>query len=107
MSRRHQNPERMAALLAERDQRGLSWAELSQRSGLPVRRLRWWQERLRRNPVTRKSAPSFLAVEVTDSAPIPSAAIEITTPSGDRVAVPANFDADHLRRVLEVLAARC
>ena len=97
----------MAILLAERARRGWSWSELSHRSGLPVRKLRWWQERLKRNPVPRQRVPSFVAVEVTDPSRVTPAAIEITTPSGDRVAVFPGFDPDHLRRLLQVLAAKC
>lgn len=105
--RRRQNPERMAALLAERDRHGWSWSELSRRSGLSVRKLRWWHERFKRNPVARRRVGSFVAVEVTDSARARLDAIEITTPSGDRVAVPPGFDPEHLRRLLEVLAGQC
>ena len=105
--RRRQNPERMAALLAERDRQGWNWSELSRRSGLPVRKLRWWHERLKRNPAPRRRVPSFVAVEVTDPARVTPAAIEITTPSGTRVLVPPDFDPDHLRRLLRVLGAPC
>jgi hypothetical protein len=105
--RRRQNPERMAALLSEREQRGWSWAELSQRSGLPERRLRWWHERFKRTPAARKPTPAFVAVEVTSSAHVKSGALEITTPSGHRITVPANFDAEHLRRVLLALTPPC
>ena len=105
--RRRQNPERMATLLAERDHHGWSWSELSRRSGLPVRKLRWWHERFKRNPAPRKRAPSFVAVEVKDPTPVTSSAIEITTPAGDRVAVFPGFDPAHLRLLLQVLAAKC
>ncbi|OGR93858.1 MAG: hypothetical protein A2V88_13080 [Elusimicrobia bacterium RBG_16_66_12] len=105
--RRRENPERMAALLAERDGSGWSWAELSRHCGLPARKLRWWHERFKRNPAPRKSSPSFVAVEVTDPVRVPPGSIEITTPAGYRVAVPPGFAADHLRRLLQVLAAGC
>jgi hypothetical protein len=97
----------MAALLAERDHRGLSWAELSRRSGLPVRKLRWWHERFKRNPAPRKLPPAFVAVEVADAARATASAIELTTPSGFRLTVALDFDADHLRRLLQVLAVAC
>ena len=103
--RRRESPERMGAVLAERDRRGLSWAELSRRSGLSSRKLRWWHERFKRNPAPRTPPPAFVAVEVTDPVRATASAIEIATPSGFRLTVPPDFDADHLRRLLHVLAA--
>ena len=49
----------------------------------------------------------FVAVAVTDSALSASASIEITTPSGYRVHVARDFDAEHLRRVLQALERGC
>ena len=105
--RRRQNPERMAALLAERDRHGWNWPELSRRSGLSVRKLRWWHERFKRTPAPRKRAASFVAVEIRDPARVAPTALEITTSSGARVLVPPGFDPDHLRRLLQVLGAPC
>mgnify|MGYP001159159719 FL=1 len=97
----------MAAWLARREQHGWSWVELSRRSGHPVWKLRWWRERLKRNPAPQMPARSFVAVEIADSVRTKCASIEITTPSGLRLAVPPDFDADHLRRLLQVLVAAC
>ena len=60
----------------------------------------------RSNCVTPIHGPAFVAVEVTPAANA-NAPIEIATPSGYRVHVPRDFDAEHLRRVLEALERRC
>ena len=98
----------MAAWLSKRERNGWSWAELSRRSGLPAWKLRWWHERLKRIPPPQTAAArSFVAVEIADAPGPTRASIEMTTPSGLRLLVPPEFDADHLRRLLEVLAASC
>jgi len=97
----------MARWLSRRERQGWSWAELSQRSGPPTWKLRWWHKRLERIPVapgTRERG--FVAIEVAEPAP-GAGTIEITTPSGYRLQVPRDFDADHLRRVVEALEHRC
>ena len=50
---------------------------------------------------------SFVAVEIADSVQPTGVSIEITTPSGFRLEIPPDFDADHLRRLLQALAAAC
>jgi hypothetical protein len=49
----------MEALLARRERRGLSYAELSAASGVPVTTLSWWASRLRRE---REAAAGFVEV---------------------------------------------
>ena len=102
-----QDPQKMADWLTKRERSGWSWAELSRRSGLPAWKLRWWHERLKRNPPPQTPARSFVAVEIADSVRPTGASIEITTPSGYRLLVPPDFDGTHLRRLLEVLAVAC
>jgi len=104
---RRANPEQMARWLARREQYGWSLSELARRSGQPAWKLRWWQKRRDRARAATTPAGAFVAVELTDSAPSPSATLEVTTPAGYRVQVPAHFDPEHLRRVLAVLAAAC
>ena len=99
-----QDPQKMAGWLAKQERNGWSWAELSRRSGLPAWKLRWWHDRLKRNPAAQTPARSFVAVEIADSVQPTGASIEVTTPSGFRLEVPPDFDADHLRRLLQVLA---
>ena len=97
----------MARWLKQRDRERWSWVQLSARSGHPVWKLRYWQRRLERNgrPAQRR-ARAFVAVEVIPAAGA-CAPIEITTPSGYHVHLPRDFDAEHLRRVLDVLERRC
>jgi len=96
----------MARWLKQREREGWSWVQLSARSGHPVWKLRYWQRRLKRR-LRRPPAEAFVAVEVTSAAAIVLAPIEITTRSGYRVHVPREFDAEHLRRVLDALERRC
>lgn len=100
-----EDPQKMAGWLSKRERHGWSWAELSRRSGLPAWKLRWWHKRPKGNPGPQASARSFVAVAVAEPARATASAIELTTPSGYRVAVPPEFDGDHLRRVLQVVAA--
>jgi len=95
--------------LSRCERRGWSWAELSARSGHPIWRLRYWQRRLAATATPGRSA-GFVAVDITESGPVSTSsttALEIITPSGHRVAVAPGFDAEHLRRVLQTLAAAC
>ncbi len=59
-----QDPQKMAAWLSKRERNGWSWAELSRRSGLPSWKLRWWHERLKKNPLPRSPVHPFVAVEI-------------------------------------------
>ena len=105
---RRANPEQMARWLSRGKRGGWSLAELSQRSGHPTWKLRWWQKRFER---TRRgvgrSGRAFVAVAVTERPPDAAVAIEVTTPSGYRLQVARDFDAAHLRRVLEALERGC
>lgn len=97
----------MARWLARREREGLSWAQLSWRSGHPVWRLRYWQRRLERSGGgTGSRARGFVAVQVTErSARVGT--IVIATPSGYRLEVAGDVDAEQLRRVVEALGRRC
>lgn len=103
------NPQQMARWLARRDRHGWSWAELSERSGHPVWKLRYWQRRSAGAPVRPKRSSGFVAVEVTAPATSPPSigALEVTTASGHRVSVGPDFDAEHLRRVVRALERGC
>ena len=97
----------MRRWLARRWREGWSWAELSRQSGHPVWRLRYWQRRLERPGATaRRRGPAFVAVEVTE--PVRrGGSIAITTPTGYRLEVAGDVDAEQLCRVVEALERRC
>jgi hypothetical protein len=86
-------------LLTERDREGLTWAVLSERSGVPISTLQEWARRLR-----RESGPAFVEVAgVEVSAP----AFEVELTGGRRVRVPMRFDPESLRALVNVLDAAC
>ena len=103
-----QTPERMRKLLAQRERHGLTWPELSRRSGLPVWKLHSWRQRLAESKVARGKARPFLPVQIVDrdarQSPPP---LEVVTPSGLRILVAPDFDPEHLRRLLQALASAC
>ena len=97
----------MKTLLSRRDLHGWSWAELSRRSGVPVWKLRWWQRRLATTRARRRPAARFVPVAVVDGPRGACSPVEVVTPSGARILVPADFSAEHLRRVVEALEPPC
>jgi hypothetical protein len=46
-------------------------------------------------------------VQIVTAAIVDSLPLEVVTASGFRVRVPAEFDADHLRRLLKALEGAC
>ena len=104
---RRATPEQMAKWLAQRAQQGWDWRETSRRSGQPAWKLRWWQKRFARTRAAESPGRAFVAVELTDATSSPPATLEVTTPWGHRVSVPAGFDPEHLRRLLRALEASC
>ena len=104
---RRQNPQLMKRLLVRRERHGWSWAELSRRCGLPVWKLRWWCVRLERAESARRSRQAFVPVEIVASPRREFPPLEVVTPSGVRILVPKEFDAGHLRRVVEALEPPC
>jgi hypothetical protein len=95
--------ERMRALLRKRERQGLTWAELSETSGVPRSTLHWWQRRLR-----DEDGPHFVRVDVTKD---PDAGtrepIEILLRSGHRLLVRGGFDPEDLRRLVALLDSGC
>ena len=102
-----QEPAHMKALLARRERGGWSWAELSLRSGRPVWKLRWWHQRFAKSRPKRRRPRTFVPVEVVETSPRESSSIEVVTPAGFRILLPADFTADQLDRLIKVLAPTC
>ena len=107
--RQHHDPERIESLLARRERRGLTWFQLAAESGVPATTLQWWQRRLRQpKRRRRRKHASFVPVAITESAPLaPPSVLEVVLRTGARIQVPAGFDPDHLRRVVEALETGC
>lgn len=105
------NPQQMARWLARRERHGWSWAELSERSGHPVWKLRYWQQRAVATSASKSDrSGGFVTVDITGPVTTRSpeiGALEVTTPSGYRVTVTHDFDAEHLRRVVQALELGC
>ena len=104
---RRQHPQHMARGLAQRNEHGWSWVELSRRSGHPAWKLRWWQGRLERNPLPQEPARAFVAVELAGRDRGHTSAITITTPAGYRIEVASDITTEQLRRVVDALERRC
>lgn len=104
---RRADPEQMAKWLAWRERHGWSFPETSRRCGQPAWKLRWWQKRWDRARAAEEPSRAFVAVELTDAPSVTATALEVTTPSGHRVSVPAGFDPEHLGRLLRALEATC
>ena len=117
---RAEKEELYRALLAEQEACGLSLAEVSRQTGIPVTTLSWWRKRLGSSRGSTSSAPvrvgddegaiSLLPVAVSanggEPAP-PPGVIEVSLPGGAAVRVPAVFEDDVLRRVVGILTESC
>ena len=90
----------MSRLLKERERGGLTYRELSERSGVPAHTLSWWSWKLRREA---EDSPAFVEVEVADMGT--SSAFEVEAPSGHVLRIPSDFDSTALRRLLQVLSS--
>ena len=97
---RRENLERW---LAERDELGLTFRELHERSGVPIPTLNWWATKLRREQ--EQAELQLVRVDIVDDARRSTLTIEVGAKA--RVAVEHDFDEDHLGRVLDLLLARC
>ena len=93
----------MKKLLVRRECHGWSWPELSRRSGLPVWKLHWWRRRLAKAKRSRRAQRAFVPVQVVEAARCDSPPLELSTPSGISIRVPAQFDGEHLRRLLKAV----
>lgn len=103
--------DEVAALLLQRDREGLTYAELSERSGLAASTLSWWNWRLRREPTAAAAGFAELMVVEADGAEVEPAGVErhagLRVTVGDAmIEVDAGFDARTLERLVSVLR-RC
>lgn len=105
-SRRRHDPDELRRLIRRREAEGLSYARLSQETGIPVGTLAWWSHRLRmeESDSSEGSAAASDFVEViATGAGRDSAEIEVRLPGGVAVLVPAGTDRSSVLRVLSAL----
>ena len=93
----------MQALFARRARLGLTWGELAEQTGVPKSTLHWWYRRLRDQGRNGKEPSRFVRVEVAEA----PTAVDVVLRSGHRLVVPPGVDAEHLRRLVEVLESGC
>jgi len=84
MARQRHDRSRMEALLARRERRGLTYAELSASSGVPVTTLSWWASRRRRE---RAAGSGFVELAPAAEAHAAEARLEIALRSGRQLVV--------------------
>lgn len=102
MARRHRR-DVIVRLLAERERKGLTFREVSERSGIPIPTLAWWASKLRHEGEGVEA--ELIPVEILEEQSGAPIAIELGRDV--RVVVVPGFDAEHLARVLSVLESRC
>jgi len=91
--------EEIRRLLARRVREGLTYRELSERTGINPGTLSWWARKLR-----REEGPAFAEVVVEDSAGDSTLELRVGAVS---LRVARGFDPELLGRVLDVLERRC
>ena len=104
----------MRVWLARREQRGLTFRELSAEVGVPVGTLASWAWKLRRESTPGPSGHAaaderFVELVVTPSQATPAPAgsrLEVVLARERRIVVSGPFDAEQLARVVQVLE-RC
>lgn len=113
---KHERREEIRRWLALRSSEGLTFVELSRRSGIPSATLAWWSSRLRREESaatpTEGSTGSSAFVELTPG-PGPTApdfergSLELVLERGRRLIIRRGFDEHDLLRLLRALEAAC
>ena len=96
------NRSEMEALLVQREDEGLSFRALSERSGVPIGTLSSWARKLGR--VRQRAAPAFVTVEVAD---LENSSLAVRVNENVSVLVPKGFDPSHLRDVVCALHSGC
>ena len=92
------------ALLNRRRDEGLTFAELSEASGVPACTLQYWARKLRQVELPQsatESSDAFVQVSLTETAP---STIEVVVHDGVRIAVRPGFDPMTLRALVDALA---
>lgn len=91
---------RIQSALELRRRSGLSWATLSERTGLPTSTLQYWDRR-------QRHARGFVELAVAPEGDAESPPVEVVLAQGHRILVPRKFDPQHLRELIAVLVSGC
>ena len=104
--RRSQGADFYRGLLDEQIQSGVSVKRTAEKHGIPYTTLMYWRNRFRRDENGNAKVQKLVPVKITAPAE-PLISFEIQTSSGHTLRVPANFCADALQRLLQVLSTPC
>lgn len=113
---KHERREEIRRWLALRTSEGLTFAELSRCSGIPLATLTWWSSRLRREEAAARPAESrsgsggFIELTPAAGASAPAwerGSLELVLAGGRRLIVRSGFDEHELLRLLRTLEAAC
>lgn len=112
---KHERREEIRGWLALRSSEGLTFVELSRRSGIPSGTLAWWSSRLRReesaDAPTEVRSGSGAFVELSPAAgpasDVERGSLELVLEGGRRLIIRPGFDEGELSRLLRALEAAC
>ena len=106
-----------AALIEERAVSGQTLREFAAEKGVVASTLAWWGSEIKRREARRDGRPlprrpkkkvaPIPLVPVTIADDKANSVFEVALPGGAAVRVPADFDTDSLRRLVEVLEETC
>ena len=94
---------RIEQLLKELPKSGLSTAAFARSRGVPPWKL-YNALKIRERRAKKPKSSALIPVRVKEPRPGPATSFELLLAGGHRVLVPANFDADALRRLMGALA---
>ena len=108
---RHDAAE-MRRLLRRKQREGLTYGQLSERSGVPSSTLQWWKRRLAQSgdsvAVAEEKEPSVRFVEAAVLAAGPSGArYEVVLANGRRLVLEEGFRRESVRDLLGILDGPC
>jgi len=95
--------EQMRRWLARRAERGLTFRELSQETGVPIGTLGFWSWKFRAE--SRDVEPQSAFVELLPKAQDADRRFEVVLANGRRVMASEDIDEQHLARVVRALEA--
>lgn len=102
---------RWRALVREQESSVETVGEFARRRGLSAATLYWWRSRLRRSGARRgerlQLAPVTILPSQSSSRASAASDFELALANGLRLRVPADFDADALRRLVATLERGC